>query len=81
MLISVMICESMAEAESLPETEPIPRYQWDNIVNIVIYGITQHLLLVYFKFFDFAKPEKQKYSFFQLFFANSEKKSNFLLLK
>ncbi|CAB07385.2 Mediator of RNA polymerase II transcription subunit 23 [Caenorhabditis elegans] len=45
MLISVMICESMAEAESLPETEPIPRYQWDNIVNIVIYGITQHLLV------------------------------------
>lgn len=43
-LISVMICESMAEAETLAEDEPIPRYQWDNIVNIVNYGITQHLL-------------------------------------
>ncbi|CAI5437916.1 unnamed protein product [Caenorhabditis angaria] len=43
-LLSVMICEAMAEAESLSENEPIPRYQWDNIVNIVHYGIFQQLL-------------------------------------
>ncbi|EGT53382.1 CBN-SUR-2 protein [Caenorhabditis brenneri] len=43
-MISVMICEAMAETESLPENEPIPRYQWDNIVNIVIHGMASHLL-------------------------------------
>uniref|UniRef100_A0A1I7UZR4 Mediator of RNA polymerase II transcription subunit 23 n=1 Tax=Caenorhabditis tropicalis TaxID=1561998 RepID=A0A1I7UZR4_9PELO len=44
LLISIMICESMAETESLAENEPIPRYQWDNIVNLVIYGMQHHLL-------------------------------------
>uniref|UniRef100_A0A8R1IMY8 Mediator of RNA polymerase II transcription subunit 23 n=1 Tax=Caenorhabditis japonica TaxID=281687 RepID=A0A8R1IMY8_CAEJA len=44
-LISVMICEAMAAAESLPEHERIPRYQWDNIVNIAVYGVLQHLLI------------------------------------
>lgn len=44
LLLSVMICEAMAETERLPENKQIPRYQWDNIVNLVIYGMTHKLL-------------------------------------
>ncbi|CAD6184732.1 unnamed protein product [Caenorhabditis auriculariae] len=43
-LLSVLICEVMAEAEQLPENEAIPRYQWENILSIIHQGIHLQIL-------------------------------------
>ncbi|ULU14322.1 hypothetical protein L5515_002764 [Caenorhabditis briggsae] len=53
-LLSVMIVEAMAETEALPEGKQIPRYQWDNITNLVMYGMS-HLLVNPKNFFHYLK--------------------------
>ncbi|EYC24424.1 hypothetical protein Y032_0014g2497 [Ancylostoma ceylanicum] len=40
-ILSVLISETMAEVQKLPEEVEIPRYQWENLMSIIMYGITQ----------------------------------------
>ncbi|CAJ0595260.1 unnamed protein product [Cylicocyclus nassatus] len=40
-ILSVLISETMAEVQKLPEEMEIPRYQWENLMSIIMYGITQ----------------------------------------
>ncbi|KAK6058723.1 hypothetical protein COOONC_03700 [Cooperia oncophora] len=40
-ILSVLISETMAEVQKLPEEIEIPRYQWENLMSIIMYGITQ----------------------------------------
>ncbi|VDL76746.1 unnamed protein product [Nippostrongylus brasiliensis] len=40
-ILSVLISETMAEVQKLPEDVEIPRYQWENLMSIIMYGITQ----------------------------------------
>ncbi|KAJ1356108.1 hypothetical protein KIN20_013754 [Parelaphostrongylus tenuis] len=40
-ILSVLISETMAEVQKLPDDVEIPRYQWENLMSIIMYGITQ----------------------------------------